>query len=108
MIGWVGVLPGLVCGGLVVEGTIPSLPSIVLTGCGMDGVGRVLELAVLNLGRSCAANSVSSVHLLVLAVWSGRMTTCAGISRVPSVNALLDLIICKICLTGFIPFSCRL
>ena len=68
VIGWVGVLPGLVCGNLVVGGTIPSLPSIVLTGCRMEGVGRVLELAVLNLGGSCAANSVSTVHLLVVAV----------------------------------------
>ena len=70
----------------------------------------LVAIKVLILGGSCAANSVSTgpFHLVGLAEWSGRMTTRAGISRVPSVNALLDLRNCKICLTGFIPFSCRL
>ena len=73
-------------------------------------LGLLVAIKVLFLGGSRAANSVATepFHLVGLAVWSGRMTTCAGISRVPSVNALLDLRICKICLSGFIPFSCRL
>ena len=38
VISWVGVLPRLLCSILVINGSFPSLPSIVLTGCGMDGV----------------------------------------------------------------------
>ena len=85
----------------------PSLPAGVVTGGGLVGKGRVLVLAVVSLGGSCAANNVSGVQMLA-ASWSGRMTTCAGMSRVPSVKARLDLMICNICLIGFIPCSCRL
>ena len=85
----------------------PLLPEGTVAGGGMDSRGKVVVLAVVSLRGSCAANNVSGVQVLA-ASWSGRMTTCAGISRVPSAKALLDLMICNICLIGFIPCSCRL
>ena len=35
---WVGVFPRLLCSSLVISGSFPSLPSVVVIGCGMDGV----------------------------------------------------------------------
>ena len=85
----------------------PLLPVGTVAGGGMGSRGIVVVFAVVSLGGSCAANNVSGVQVLA-ASWSGRMTTCAGMNRVPSAKARLDLMICNICLIGFIPCSCRL
>ena len=88
-----------------VKVSVPLFAVVPDSGGGISSRGKVVADAV--VCESCVANSVPGDRLLSLS-WSWRMTTCAGMSKAPSARALLDLMICSICLVGFLPCSCRL
>ena len=71
------------------------------------GGGSRDEVVADTMVRKSCVNSVPGGRMESVS-WSWRMTTWAGISRVPSARALLDRMICNICLVGFLPCSCRL
>ena len=71
------------------------------------GGGASADRTVLGLVLASSVNSVPS-GLMESDSWSWRMTTCSGISSIPSASALLDRMIWIISLVGFLPSSCRL